>query len=65
MTVDKDREGPDNFERLRAHLKDDSLAAVLLEAYRNPGALTPYEAMKVVLNARIEQVRSALADLQA
>lgn len=53
---------PDNFERLRAHLKDDSLAVVLLEAYRNPGALSPYEAMKTVLNARLEQVKARRAD---
>jgi hypothetical protein len=56
---------PDNFERLRAHLKDDSVAAVLLEAYRNPGALSPYEAMKTVLSARLEQVRSKLAGPEA
>lgn len=56
---------PDNFQRLRAHLKDDSLAAVLLEAYRNPTALPPYEAMKAVLTARLEQVRSDLADPEA
>lgn len=59
------KENEENFDRLCAHLNADSLAAVLVRAYRAPGGASPYEAMKAVVNARFEQLRSTLAGPKA
>ena len=56
---------PDNFDRLRKHLKDGSLAARLVEAHRKPGAATPTEAAALVLRARLEQVRGSFDKTEA
>ena len=56
-----DSNDAENFDRLRAHLKVDSLAAVLVHAYRNPGGVTPSDAMKAVVKARIDQAKSDIA----
>lgn len=51
----------DNINRLLEHLKDNSLAARLVQAYHEPGAAAPSESMKAVLRAWIlEQIGTNL-----
>ena len=50
----------DNFNRLLSHLKDGSLAAQLVQAYRNPGATTSTKALKNIIHEGLKQARDNL-----
>jgi hypothetical protein len=50
----------DNIQRLLAHLKDDSLAARLVGAYRDAQGHNPGEGLRAILTARLEQVKAEL-----
>jgi hypothetical protein len=52
---------PDNFDRLLLHLKDNSLAAALVHAYRDSAPGKPREVLKAVLKTRLELLRKTLA----
>jgi len=56
----KDAKAPDNFDRLRNHLKADSLAAKLTEAHHAAQPAGRMRSMIVVLQARLTEVRSNL-----
>jgi hypothetical protein len=51
---------PDNFDRLRKHLKDDSLAAKLAEAHHTAQPADRARSMTVVLQGRLTEIRSSL-----
>ena len=53
----EDNEPADNIDRLLTHLKDGSLAARLVRAYREPHPEGPAGSMKTVLDARLEEER--------
>ena len=50
-------QNPTNFDLLIKHLKEKSLARLLVEAYCNHGSLTPKESMKTVIDALVEQLK--------
>ena len=50
----------DNFDHILTHLKDGSLAARLVQAYREPAQDDPVQSMRVVLLERLEQVRGSI-----
>lgn len=50
----------DNIQRLLAHLKDDTPAAVLVRAYRDAEGGDPGKSLKAILAARVEQVKAKL-----
>jgi hypothetical protein len=52
----------DNFDRLKKHLKDGSLAVHLVEARRSPGEEGQRTAMTAILKDRLEQVRKSFDD---
>lgn len=49
---------PDNFSRLLGHLKEESLAARLVQAHR--GADEPNAAISKIIDTRLEEVREEL-----
>ena len=51
---------PANVERLRGHLAPDSLAAKLLDAYRDSGPADREAALKRVAETRLAEIRAAL-----
>ncbi len=53
--------GPTNLERLKGQLKKDSLAARLVSAQMNPGAMKHQEALKKVVLDRLNELRSGYA----
>lgn len=58
-------EPKNNSDRLLKHLKDGSLAARLVEAYRIRDAADPSESMKAVLRERLEQTREKIDGAEA
>jgi hypothetical protein len=50
----------DNVARLLRHLKDGSLAAQLVQAYRVQDRATRTDSMKEILEGRLEQARKHL-----
>ncbi len=57
--IDK-AEQKDNFDHILTHLKDGSLAARLVQAYRKPTKADPMESMRIILLERLEQVRGSI-----
>ncbi len=53
--------GPTNLERFKGQLKKDSLAARLVSAQMNPGAMKHQEALKKVVLDRLNELRSGYA----
>ena len=53
---------PDNIDRLLKHLKDGSLAARLVQARRTSRDTDPFQSMKAVITAELEQARGKLAN---
>lgn len=49
-----------NIDRLLTHLKDGSLAALLVSVHQNPGGVDRAESIKVVLRERLKHVRKKL-----
>ncbi len=50
----------DNFERLRKHLKDGSLAVQLIQAHHNARPADRPQSVRAVLQGRLDQVRTSL-----
>ncbi len=50
-----------NIERLRRHLKEGTLAAKLVDAYRASGPEERTAALKAIAEARLAEIRAALA----
>lgn len=51
---------PDNFDRLRTHLRDDSLAAKFAEAYHAAQPADRAQLMTDILQGRLSEIRSSL-----
>lgn len=48
-----------NIERLRGHIKDDTLAAKLVDTYRASAPEKRAEALKAIAEARLAEIRAA------
>jgi hypothetical protein len=57
QAVNKKEISLDNMERLRSHLKNDSLAEKLLVARAGAGSADPRPAMRAVVLAHIEELK--------
>ena len=57
----EETEPQDNPARLLSHLEEGSLAARLVEVYHSPQDMTSEEAIKAVLDERLEKVKADLA----
>lgn len=53
-------EPPSNVDRLLKHLKDDSLAALLVRAHSAVESADPTESMKAILTERLERARERI-----
>ena len=53
-----------NFERLIAHLPEDSLAAKLVTAYAAPGEATPADAVAKVVATRLDELKRSHDDTE-
>ncbi len=51
-----------NFERLIAHLPENSLAAKLVTAYAAPGAAAPVDAIAKVAETRLDELKRSHND---
>ena len=58
-------EPKNNTDRLLTHLKDGSLAYLLVQAHRTRDIADPAESIKAVLRERLEQVRRSIDDPEA
>ncbi|MDE0203164.1 MAG: hypothetical protein OXI66_01685 [Boseongicola sp.] len=53
-----------NFDRLIAHLPEDSLTAKLVAAYAAPGEATPTDAVAKVVATRLDELKQSHDDTE-
>ena len=55
-----DAKALNNFDRLRQHLKDGSLAVLLVQAHHNVKPAERTQSIRAVLQGRLDQMRTIL-----